>query len=106
MWCEMAGVERVTVSLPDGLVREIDRRERNRSKFVAEAVRRELDRRRREELRLSLQNPHPETAESDGQDPEKWFGELPEEDAQQLVDSRAGKSVRWNPNVGWREDQA
>ena len=43
----MANVERVTVTLPDNLLRDIDRLEKNRSKFVAEAVRRELDRRRR-----------------------------------------------------------
>lgn len=36
---EIASVERVTVTLPDELVRDIDRREKNRSKFVAEAVR-------------------------------------------------------------------
>ena len=41
----MATVERVTVTLSDELVREIDRREKNRSMFVAEAVRLELDRR-------------------------------------------------------------
>jgi Arc/MetJ-type ribon-helix-helix transcriptional regulator len=62
----MAGVERVTVTLPNDLVRDIDRREKNRSKFVAEAVRHELDRRRRKELGRSLQNPHPESAELAG----------------------------------------
>ena len=50
----MVSVERVTVTLPNDLVRDIDRRENNRSKFVAEAVRHELDRRRRAELRRSL----------------------------------------------------
>ena len=59
----MPDVERVKVTLPHDLVRDIDRREKNRSKFVAEAVRHELDRRRRTELRRSLRNPHPETAE-------------------------------------------
>jgi metal-responsive CopG/Arc/MetJ family transcriptional regulator len=39
----MANVERVTTTLPEDLVRDIDRREKNRSRFVAEAVRRELD---------------------------------------------------------------
>jgi metal-responsive CopG/Arc/MetJ family transcriptional regulator len=56
----MANVERVTVTLPKDLVRDIDRREKNRSRFIAEAVHRELDRRRREELRRSLENPHAE----------------------------------------------
>ena len=56
----MAIIERVTVTLPADVVRDIDRREKNRSKFVTETVRHELDRRRRDELRRSLQNPHPE----------------------------------------------
>jgi Arc/MetJ-type ribon-helix-helix transcriptional regulator len=59
----MATTERITVTLPARLVGEIDRPEKNRSKFVAEAVYRELDRRRREELRRSLQRAHPETEE-------------------------------------------
>lgn len=46
----MANVQRVTVTLPDDLLKEIDRRESNRSKFVAEAVHRELERRRRAEI--------------------------------------------------------
>ncbi len=41
---------RVTITLPAGLVEDIDRMERNRSSFVLEAVRRELQRRRREQL--------------------------------------------------------
>ncbi len=101
----MAGVERVTVTLPDNLVRDIDRREKNRSKFVAEAVRRELDRRRRDELRRSLQNPHPDSSELAGQGLEEWSRTLPEEDAGALVDSRAGKPVRWVPGEGWVEDK-
>ncbi len=101
----MAGVERVTVFLPDDLLREIDRREKNRSKFVTEAVRRELDRRRRDELRRSLQNPHLESAELADKGLEEWFRGLPEEDAEGLVDSRAGKAIRWVPGEGWVEDQ-
>jgi len=52
---------RVTVSLPADLVREIDRFASNRSRFVAEAVRREVEANRRERLRASLSNPHPES---------------------------------------------
>ncbi len=59
----MSSLERVTVTLPDELVRDIDRREKNRSKFIAEAVRSELDRRRRAELHRSLENPHSESLE-------------------------------------------
>ncbi len=102
----MAGVERVTVTLPDNLVREIDRREKNRSKFVAEAVRRELDRRRRAELRQSLQNPHPESAQLAEQGLEEWAGGLPAEDVEALVDNNAGKPVRWVPGQGWAEERA
>jgi hypothetical protein len=100
----MHAVERVTVTLPDDLVREIDRRERNRSKFVAEAVRRELDRRRRAELRRSLNNPHPESAELAEQGLQEWSRGLPEEDTEALVDTGAGRPVRWVPGEGWVEE--
>jgi Arc/MetJ-type ribon-helix-helix transcriptional regulator len=99
----MPTVERVTVTLPNDLVRDIDRREKNRSKFVAEAVRRELDRRRRAELRRSLQNPHPESVELAQQGLEEWARGLPEEDAEALVDGSAGKPVSWLPGGGWVE---
>jgi hypothetical protein len=99
----MAGVERVTVTLPHDLVRDIDRREKNRSKFIAEAVRNELDRRRREELRRSLQHPHPESAVLTGQGLEEWMRGLPEEDTGALIDSKAGKPVQWVPGKGWVE---
>jgi len=99
----MAGVDRVTVTLPNDLVRDIDRREKNRGKFVAEAVRNELDRRRREELRRSLHNPHPESGDLAEQGLEEWTHGLPEEDTEALVDSNAGKPVRWVSGEGWVE---
>ncbi|MEO8660742.1 MAG: hypothetical protein ABI693_19890 [Bryobacteraceae bacterium] len=102
----MGNVERVTVSLPDDIVREFDRREKNRSRFVAEAVRRELYRRRRDELRLSLQNPHPESLELAEQGLEDWSLGLPAEDATALLDVSTGKAVRWIPGEGWMEDQS
>src|SRR5260370_37023258 len=101
----MASMECVTVTLPLDLVREIDRREKNRSKFVADAVRNELDRRRREELRRSLQNPHPESAVLANEGLEAWTRNLPEEDAEALVDASAGKPVRWVSGEGWVEGQ-
>jgi hypothetical protein len=97
----MPTVQRVTVTLPNGLVRDIDRREKNRSKFVAEAVRREINRRRRAELRRSLENPHAECAGMAEQGIEEWARGLPEEDAEALVDRRAGRPVRWVPGEGW-----
>lgn len=99
----MANAERVTVTLPNDLVRDIDRREKNRSKFVAEAVRHELDRRRRAELRRSLQNPHPESAELAEEGFEEWARGLPEEDTSALLDVSVGKPVRWVPGEGWVE---
>ena len=94
---------RVTVTLPDDLVRDIDRREKNRSKFVAEAVRHELDQRRRAELRLSLENPHPGTAGLAEQGFAEWVESLPEEDTKALLDSTRGKPIRWVPGDGWVE---
>lgn len=99
----MASVDRVTVTLPSDLVSDIDRREKNRSKFVAEAVRNELVRRRREELLRSLHNPHPESAELAEQGLEEWTRSLPEEDAEALVDRSAGEPVRWVSGEGWVE---
>jgi hypothetical protein len=101
----MASVDRVTVTLPNDLLRDIDRREKDRSKFVAEAVRNELERRRREELRRSLHNPHPEGAGLAEQGLEEWTRGLPEEDVEALVDSNAGKPVRWVSGEGWVEGQ-
>ncbi len=97
----MAAVERVTVTLPNHLVKNIDRVEKNRSKFVAEAVRHELDRRRRMELRQSLQNPHPEGVELAEQGLDEWARNLPEEDAESLVDNSSGKAIRWIVGKGW-----
>ncbi len=50
----MATTERVTVSLPLDLVEDIDRFERNRSRFITAAVEHELLRRRREGLLRSV----------------------------------------------------
>jgi Arc/MetJ-type ribon-helix-helix transcriptional regulator len=99
----MAEVDRVTVTLPNDLVRDIDRREKNRSKFIAEAVRNELDRRRRDELRRSLANPHPDSAELAEQGMAEWARGLPDEDASALVDSNAGIPIQWIPGEGWVE---
>jgi Arc/MetJ-type ribon-helix-helix transcriptional regulator len=95
--------ERVTITLPTEVVEDIDRRERNRSRFILEAVRRELKRRQRQELNRSLQNPHPETSELAEAGFEEWAARLPEERASDLVDVRAGRSVRWVRGRGWLE---
>ena len=101
----MATVERVTVTLPNDLVRDIDRLEKNRSKFVAEAIRRELHRRRRAELHRSLNSPHPESVEVAKQGLEEWSCGLTEEDAGTLVDASGGKPVVWVSGEGWVEER-
>jgi hypothetical protein len=95
--------ERVTVTLPADLVRDIDRIEKNRSRFIQQAARAELERRRRDLLQQSLHNPHPDTAEMAEAGFEEWASSLPEEDAEGLIDPRAGKEVRWVLGDGWRE---
>lgn len=95
--------ERVTVTLPAELVDHIDRLERNRSRFVAEAVRNELARRRRAELQRSLARPHPETGEHTEMGLAAWGADLPEGD-DALVDASAGVAIRWDEGSGWRED--
>ena len=94
---------RVTITLPETLVEEIDRHETNRSRFVLEAVERELDRRRREELRRSLENPHPDSTEWADAGLEEWARTLPEETASDLLDLEGGKPVKWVPGEGWIE---
>ena len=95
--------ERITVTLPRSVLEEIDRLETNRSRFVLEAVRLELDRRRREELLRSLAMPHPEAGELAEAGFGDWTDRLPVEDAAGLVDTPSGTPVRWVPGEGWRE---
>jgi Arc/MetJ-type ribon-helix-helix transcriptional regulator len=97
----MANHERVTVTLPAEVVRDIDSRDENRSKFVLEAVRHELRRRRREDLHRSLRNPHPESAAMAEAGFEEWANGLPAEKADELVDRSSGTPVRWRPGKGW-----
>jgi hypothetical protein len=96
--------ERVTVTLPKEIIRDIDRQERNRSRFVLQAVEKELERRRKEELRRSLRTPH-----KDGNDVAEagfaeWADGLPEGD-EDLVDIHAGVSVKWVSGTGWVEEE-
>jgi hypothetical protein len=98
--------EQITVTFPPDLVREIDRREGNRSRFIQEAVRQELERRRRVELELELElslcNPHPETRETAELGLGDWLESLPVE-ADDLLDPETGTDVCWIPGEGWRE---
>jgi hypothetical protein len=101
----MATSERVTVTLPVELVEGIDRFERNRSRFIAEAVEHELVRRRRDGLLRSLKNPHSEAAELAETGLAAWGASLPAGD-EELVDVAAGKPVRWIEGQGWVEESA
>lgn len=94
--------ERVTITLPGELVEEIDRRERNRSKFVREAIQNEIERRKRAALRASLRKPHSESEELAELGLEDWASALPEE-GDDLVDPGAGTPVEWRPGEGWSE---
>jgi hypothetical protein len=92
---------RITVTLPPELVGEIDRRERNRSRFVLDAVRREVAHRRREEMRRSLASPHPETSELADAGLEEWGARVRPEEASELLNPSEGKPVRWVRGRGW-----
>jgi len=93
-------VRRVTVTLPDDVVDEIDRWEVNRSRFVTEAARRELERRRRRELERSLRNPHVESVQVAEMGVEDW-GRGSVVDDEDLVDPAGGRVLRWDPDTGW-----
>lgn len=95
-------MKRVTVTLPDEVVEEIDRWEANRSRFVLEASVKELALRRREELERSLENPHVETAWVAEQGFEEWCSAADGND-EGLLEPEAGQAVRWRADEGWSE---
>jgi hypothetical protein len=100
----MPSAERVTITLRADLLEEIDKIGRNRSRFIAEAVEHELQRRRREALLESIANPHPETAGLADVGLGDWVKDLPEEN--DLVDLSTGTPVRWIEGRGWVEQSA
>lgn len=91
---------RITVTLPADVVDDIDRRERNRSRFILEAVERELENRRRQELLASIENPHPQSGEIAEEGVDEW-GEWGDAEDEDLLDAEAGSPVRWSPGKGW-----
>ena len=92
---------RVTVTLPAEILSDIDNAEKNRSAFILDAVRRELSRRRRMNLRKSLRNPHEESLKHADAGFDAWAGSLPEEDGSDLVDPASLAPVRWVEGKGW-----
>lgn len=75
----------------------------NRSRFILEAVERELARRRRDGLLRSLKSPHPEASELADVGLVEWAASMSPGD-DELVDPSAGKSVRWVEGQGWDEE--
>jgi hypothetical protein len=100
----MSTTERVTVTLSAELVEGIDRLERNRSRFIAEAIEHELVRRRREALLSSVRSPHPETADLGDTSLGDWTSDLPDDEG--LVDVAGGTAVRWVEGQGWVRESA
>ena len=96
---DMATAERVTVTLRADLLEQIDRVERNRSRFIAQAVEHELDRRRREAFLDSVAAPHPESVELADAPLGDWVSDLPADE--ELVDRTGGTAVRWVEGKGW-----
>ena len=90
--------ERVTVTMPSELIAGI---ESNRSRFTAEAVRHELQRRQRLELLRSLEAPHPDSVATAALGLADWAEALPEGDSD-LLDPSAGEPVHWRPESGWQ----
>jgi len=96
--------ERVTVTLPEQVVRDIERQEHNRSKFILQAVQNELERRRIEGLQRSLSTPHPDSESIDQAGIVEWIGRMHEGD-EDLVNIKTGESVRWIPGRGWTKEE-
>jgi len=93
----------VTITLPSDLLEEVDQLERNRSRFIAEAVQHEVTRRRRAALMQSVQSPHPETTQLVDAGPD-WTPELPDDEG--LLDPAGGTAVRWVEGQGWIKESA
>ena len=105
MMSAAAPSERVTVTMPAVLIAGIDRFERNRSRFIADAVRHELQRRRRQELLRSLEEPHPDSITTASLGLKRWSQDLPADD-DELLDPRSGVPLRWSEEQGWQELEA
>lgn len=100
----MAETARVTVTLDADLVEGIDRIERNRSRFIAEAVQHELTRRRQAGLLRSVHSPHADTVALVETGLVDWVSDLPADEG--LVDVDAGTPVRWVEGQGWTKGRA
>src|SRR5919109_5377777 len=100
----MPASERVTITLPADLLQEVDQLERNRSRFIAEAVQHEVARRRRASLMESVRSPHPETTQLVDTGLADWTADLPDDEG--LLDPVGGTAVRWVEGEGWIKESA
>jgi hypothetical protein len=98
----MGTLARVTITLSEATVQAIDAVTDNRSRFIQNALERELRRRRRAELRRSLAEPHPDAALVKEEDVAAWAERLPVEDGDGLVNPAQATSIRWVAGQGWR----
>jgi hypothetical protein len=96
--------ERVTISLPEEMVQEIDGRERNRSRFVQRAIAGELERLRQQELQRSLDNPHTDSEVVAETGFSEWADQAAADD-QELLDASSGKEIRWDADRGWIKEE-
>lgn len=101
----MAQVERITVTLPPGLVSQIDRVDTNRSGFLARAAHRELRRLERKALKLSLDARvfTEEDRELEAAGLADYGSSLPDKDCEAMIDPSAFKPIRWVVGKGWVE---
>ena len=100
----MRETARVTVTLSADLVDGIDRIERNRSRFIAEAVKHELTRRRQAGLLQSIRSPHADTVALVDTGLADWVSDLPADEG--LIDIDGGTPVRWVEGQGWTKGSA
>ena len=92
---------RITITLPADLVERIDQAAPNRSRFIAQAVERELHRRLREALRHSLDAPHEEGRQV-AELGLAGYGDALPEDVPELMDPAAAVDLAWHEGEGWR----
>ena len=102
----MANVEDVTVTLPNDVIHDMDRQTDDRTEFIAEAVRREIERRRTMEFLRSLENPHPDSMLAAELGFAEWSNGLPNEDTEALASPTGGTEVSWMPDEGWVEGKS
>lgn len=94
--------QRISVSLPEELVNEIDRSAPDRDSFVAEAVKHELTRRQKDGLQASLEYPHAKTLLVAEAPLCEWPEGVPADEWSDVLDEDSGEEIRWVEGKGWQ----